>query len=137
MFVKVESWDFQYFSFFCKNLSTSSFSLTKIYSISCTCKYSVLHVADLQTFKRWLATHLILPSLMSLLWIQNLFLKLLAESIYCSAPICNPCPDLKSLPRFVISLAPICNLCPDLKSLCPDLKSLHRFVIFLPRFEIP
>ena len=41
----------------------------------------------------------------------------------CSAPICNPCPDLKSLlARFVISArfeiplaAPICNpSCPDL-----------------------
>ena len=47
------------------------------------------------------------------------------------------CTDLKSLPLFVISLAPMCNLCPDLKSLCLDLKSLPRFVIFLPRFEIP
>ena len=41
------------------------------------------------------------------------------------------------LHRFVISLAPICNLCPDLRSLCYDLKSLSRFVIFSPRFEIP
>lgn len=31
---------------------------------------------------------------------------------------------------------PICNLYPDSKSLCPDLKSLPQFVIFLFRFEI-
>ena len=41
-----------------------------------------------------------------------------------SAPICNVCSNLKSLPGFVIFLAPICNLCTDLKSLTPDLKSL-------------
>ena len=42
------------------------------------------YMADLQTFKRWLATpHLILPILMSLLWIRNLSLKPVAEPIYC------------------------------------------------------
>ena len=52
--------------------------------MSCTCKYSVLHVTDLQTFKRWLATpHLILPVLISLLWIRNLSFKPAAEPIYC------------------------------------------------------
>ena len=33
--------------------------------------------------------------------------------------------------------APICNPCPDLKSLCPDSKNLPRFEISLPRFEKP
>ena len=48
-----------------------------------------------------------------------------------SAPTCNFCPDLESLPQ-------VCNLsCPDLKSLCADFKSPSRFLIFLPRFEIP
>ena len=60
-----------------------------------------------------------------------------AISTRSSAPICNPCPDLKSLPRFVISPAPICNIYPYLKSHFPDLKSLPRFIIFLPRLEIP
>ena len=54
-----------------------------------------------------------------------------------SAPTCNLCPDLESLPQFAIYLAAICNLCPDLKSLCADFKSPSRFLIFLPRFEIP
>lgn len=58
-----------------KNFSTSSLSLTKICSISCTCNYSDLHVADLQTYKRWLATHLISPVLISPLCIQNFFFK--------------------------------------------------------------
>ena len=41
-------------------------------------------MADLQTFRRWLATpYLILPVLMSLLWTRNLSLKPVAEPIYC------------------------------------------------------
>ena len=51
----------------------------------------------------------------------------MSNSYYCSAPICNPCPELKflfpwfeipvpMLPLFVISLAPICN--PLIASFC-------------------
>ena len=41
-------------------------------------------MADLQTFRRWLATpYLILQVLMSLLWTRNLSLKPVAEPIYC------------------------------------------------------
>ena len=41
-------------------------------------------MADLQTFKRWLAIpHLILPVLMSILWIRILSLEPVAEPIYC------------------------------------------------------
>ena len=82
--VKVKSWACQYFSLSHKTLSASLPSLTRTCSISCTCKYSVLHVADLRTFRRWLATpNLILPVLMSLLWIQSLSLKPVAEPMYC------------------------------------------------------
>ena len=81
--VKVKSWACQYFSLSHKTVASST-PLTRTCSISCTCKYSVLHVADLQTFKRRLATpHLILPVLMSFLWIWNLYLKPVAEPIYC------------------------------------------------------
>ena len=82
--VKVKSWACQYFSVSHKTLSASSPSLTRTCSISSTCKYPVLHVADLQTSRRWLATpHLILLVLMSLLWIRSLSLKPLAEPMYC------------------------------------------------------
>ena len=82
--VKVKSWTCQYFFLSHKTLAASSPFLIKTCSISCTCKYLVLHVADLQTFRRWLATpHLILPVLMSLLWIRNLPLKPVAQPIYC------------------------------------------------------
>ena len=57
-----------------------------------------------------------------------------------SAPICNPCPNLKSLlPRFVTFLLPfeipkpssICNpSCPDLQSLKPVLVCNPLFVPF-------
>ena len=41
-------------------------------------------MADLQTFKRWLAIpHLILPVLMSILWIRILSLEPVVEPIYC------------------------------------------------------
>ena len=82
--VKVKSWAYQYFSVSHKTLSASSPSLTKTCLISSTCRYPVLHVADLQTSRRWLATpHLILLVLMPLLWIQNLSLTPVAGRIYC------------------------------------------------------
>ena len=55
--VQVKSWACQYFFLSHKTLSTSSPSLTKTCSISCTCKYSVLHVADLKTLKVGLLLH--------------------------------------------------------------------------------
>ena len=38
------------------------------------------------------------------------FNRIITVRDVCSAPICNPCPDLKSLPRFVIFPTPIWNL---------------------------
>ena len=82
--IKVRSCTFQYVFLSYKILSISSPSLALTCSINWTCKYSVLQMVDLQTFKRWLATpHLILPVLISPLWILNLCLRPAAESIYC------------------------------------------------------
>ena len=62
--VKVKSCTCQYFSLSHKILSISSPSLATTCSINWTCKYSVLQMADIQTFKRWLATaRLIVPIL--------------------------------------------------------------------------
>ena len=70
---------------------------------------------------------------------SHVITKLLLDGIClpCSSPICNTYPELKSVPRFVISFTSICNVYPNLKSLCSDLKSLPWFVIFLSQFEIP
>ena len=58
--------------------------LTETCSISWICKYSNLLPSEWQTLRRWFATpHLTLPVLMSLLWILNLSLKLIAEPMYC------------------------------------------------------
>ena len=55
----------------------------------------------------------------------------------CSALMCNPYPNSKFLlSRFIIR-GPICNSCPDLKSLLPNWSSLQQFEISLPRLVIP
>ena len=54
--VNVKSYTYQYFSRSYKILFISSSSLATSSSINLNCQYSILQMADLQTFKIWLAT---------------------------------------------------------------------------------
>ena len=70
----------------------------------------IMEAIQNKTFKI-LFIHLLLTMFWSVFY-SFTYLWLYSKADMCSAPICNPCPDLKSLlPRFEIP-APICNLLP-------------------------